>query len=93
MKPLAEVKKEFGTNAEVSASIGVEGEDLVIQAAGKFKKPIAEIVEPITKAANDFVDKIEALIPGDQKVLAETAKTELREVIVKAIASLGQKSE
>lgn len=52
----------------------------------ELKYPTAKLVEPITKVADSAIDKLEELIPGDQKAYAAKLKEQVRQEIAKIFA-------
>lgn len=83
-------KQKLGEHGEAEAKLGVNGENLRVEvsATAHYEKPISEIAEPILKVADSFVDKIEALIPGDQKAMAAAAKADFRKAVVDGLKGL-----
>lgn len=91
MKDLVKFEKEIGGDgAKASGSLSVDAS--VIQASVVVSYPIAKVVEPILKAGDQLVDKLEALIPGDQKLVAAQLKQELREEVMKLIQEQAAKA-
>lgn len=84
MKELGKFEQELVDGGKAKAAIGVEGVMLSAQISVQY--PIAKIVEPALAAVDTLVDKLEALIPGDQKALAAKAKQEARDLIVASLA-------
>lgn len=78
-------KQKLGSDGEVSGALGIQGDKLRIEASVAYEKPIGEIVEPVMKVADQFVDKLEQWIPGDQKAMAAEAKADLRKALVNAL--------
>lgn len=89
MKELASFEQGIGGDGgKLQGKLGVEGADLTAQINVKY--PIEKVVEPVLKVVDGLVDKLEALIPGDQKKRAEQAKLDARAAIVKAITETPQ---
>lgn len=86
MKNLAAYSQQLGDKGSVQGSIGVDGDDLVAQVKVDYRQPIAAIVNKIMPPIDALVDKLEALIPGDQKTMAAAAKSDVRAAIVKALS-------
>jgi len=85
MKNIVSVDKPIGDDGlAVKGALGVDKSDLVAQVEARF--PIAKVVEPAMKVIDGMVDKIEALIPGDQKQLAANLKAEAREELIKMLS-------
>ena len=84
-KVIAQHKQQLGSEGEVSATLGVKGDKIRIEAAVAYEKPVSEIVDPIMQKADELVDWVEKKIPGDQIAEANRLKAELRETIVKAL--------
>lgn len=84
MKELVSFEQALGGDgAKLSGKVGTESSDLTVQIAVKY--PVEKIVEPALKVIDSLVDKLEALIPGDQKAMATAAKADAREAILKAL--------
>ncbi len=73
-----------GDGAKVAGGLGVAGDQL--QADVRVTYPIAKIIEPAAKVIDGLVDKLEALIPGDQKAMAASAKADARAALIKALS-------
>lgn len=56
----------------------------------KVGYPIASALKPITSVVDSMVDKLEALIPGDQKAAAEVIKAQYKAELAKAIEAAGK---
>lgn len=78
-------KQELGKEGAAEVSVGVKGQNLRLEGTVSYEKPVEEILTPVFKAADQFIDKLEQWIPGDQKAMAEKAKAELREAAVKGL--------
>lgn len=74
-----------GDGLKVQGGLGVEGTDLVAQVKAVF--PIAQVIEPAMKVLDGMVDKIEQIIPGDQKGIAAGLKADAREQLMKLVAA------
>ena len=84
-KQLFQVEKELGGDgAKAAAGLSVSGEALELGI--KVTYPLAKIVEPAGLIIDQLVDKLEALIPGDQKAMAAQAKADARAALVKALS-------
>lgn len=84
-KQLLAFEKEIGGDgAKAAGAIGVEGDQLKASVAVTF--PLAKVIEPVGTVIDQLVDKLEALIPGDQKAMAAQAKADARAAIVKALS-------
>ena len=89
MKNLASFEQAIGGDGgKLQGKLGVEGKDLTAQISVKY--PIEKVVEPVLTVVDQLVDKLEALIPGDQKNMAAQAKIDAREAIVKALTEQAQ---
>jgi len=85
MKEIVSVDKAVGDDGlKVQAALGVDKSDLVAQVEARF--PIAQVIDPAMKVVDGLVDKIEALIPGDQKALAAKLKAEARVELVELLS-------
>ena len=60
----------------------IEGDKLV----EKVSYPLAKALVPFDELVGKAVDKLEALIPGDQKAIAEGLKKQAHEQIVKLLS-------
>jgi hypothetical protein len=60
----------------------IEGDKLV----EKVSYPLAKVLTPVNSLIGIGVDKLEALIPGDQKDLAEKLKAQANEQLVKLLS-------
>lgn len=81
-KVIAQHKQALGTEGEVSATLGVKGDKIRIEAAVAYEKPVAEIVDPVLKKVDELVDWVEKKIPGDQMAEANRLKEEIRKTLV-----------
>lgn len=86
MKQLAAYSHQLGDQGSAQALAAVDGGDLVVEVKASYRQPIAPIVEKVMGPVDDLIDKLEALIPGDQKALAAGAKADVRAAIVKALS-------
>lgn len=77
------ITRPLGTDGNFKASLSVVGDQ--IEANVKVQYPVMKLVEPIMGVADSLVDKLEQLIPGDQKAMAQAAKADFRAAILKAI--------
>jgi hypothetical protein len=85
MKELAKIEKDLGSDGgKLSGALGIVGADLSLQISVSY--PIVKVAEPILKISDALVDKLEALIPGDQKELADKAKLEARAELIKYLS-------
>lgn len=85
VKKFASFDKELGGDGGmVSGSLGVEGAS--VKALIEITYPVEKVIEPALKAVDSLVDKLEALIPGDQSSLAAKLKAEARQEILELIA-------
>lgn len=87
MKQLAAYSHQIGDKGSAQASAAVDGSDLVIEAKVQYRQPIQPLVDKVMGPVDQLIDKLEALIPGDQKSLAAGAKADARAAIVKALSS------
>lgn len=77
----------------VSAPIGGDGgkASVVIEkgmVVAKVEYPVVKVLEPVVSAANSAIDKLEELIPGDQKAAAQLIKAKFKEELDKAVAEI-----
>ena len=86
MKEIVSTDKEIGSDGlKLGAKLGVEGSDLKAQIEVSY--PIAKIIEPATKAADELLDKIEKAIPGDwDKPMIEKFKAEYKQRLVELLS-------
>lgn len=85
MKNLISFDQDLGGDgAKLNGGLGVAGDQLQAQVSVSY--PIAKIIEPAAKVIDQLVDKLEALIPGDQKAMAASAKADARAALVKALS-------
>lgn len=84
MKELVSFEQALGGDgAKLHGKVGVVSTDLTVQVAVAY--PVEKIIEPAMKVIDGLVDKLEALIPGDQKSMAASAKADARAAILKAL--------
>lgn len=86
MRELAKIDHALSEQGSVAGVLGVEGSDLTAEVTLKYKYPIAKMVDPVMRAADALIDKIEAVIPGDQKAYAAKLKAEFRDDVVKLLS-------
>lgn len=91
MNKFGSIEQNLGADGKVKGSVGVEGADLKVQA--EISYPVEKIITPVFQVVDSLIDKLEALIPGDQKALAAGAKSDAREAILKAIGNLGTQAQ
>ena len=84
MKTLGKFEQDIVDGGKAKAELGVAGEMLELNIGVQY--PIAKLIEPAMGVVDSLVDKLEALIPGDQKEMAAKAKAEAREQLVKAFS-------
>lgn len=85
MKELIGHEQAVGADgAKVAAKVGVEGVNLKAELAVVY--PIEKVISPAIQVINDMVDKLEQVIPGDQKAFAEQLKADAKEQLVKLLA-------
>lgn len=73
-----------GDGGKIQGKGGVEGTDITLQLSVKY--PVEKVLEPAFKVIDQLVDKLEALIPGDQKAMAQSAKVDARNAVLKYIS-------
>jgi len=61
-------------------------EDGMLKIKGEAGYPVQKIVAPLALLVDKFLDKVEQLLPGDQKALAEKLKAEAHEELGKLFA-------
>lgn len=71
------VKKEIGSDGAAAELLVGEGK-LAVQVS----YPIEKLVAPITEKFGELVDKLEELIPGDQKAMAAEIKAKAQAELV-----------
>lgn len=81
-KVITQHKQMLGNEGEVSATLGIKGKNLRIEAAVAYEKPVEEIVNPVLAKVDELVDWVEKKIPGDQMAEALKLKAEIREILV-----------
>lgn len=81
-KVITSHKQQLGSDGEVSATLGIKGKNLRIEAAVAYEKPVEEIVNPVLAKVDELVDWVEKKIPGDQMAEALKLKAEIREILV-----------
>lgn len=85
MKELISKEFEIGSDAKGKALVGIENANLVAEVNVTY--PIAKIIEPVTKAVDSALDKLEDLIPGDwDKAIIEKIKEEYKEKLIELLA-------
>lgn len=85
MKELFKFDQEIGDSGlKVGGALGVNASDLSINIALKY--PLEKVLEPVLKVVDAAFDKIEDLIPGDQKAIALGLKEGARKEIVKLLS-------
>lgn len=85
MKRIAGFEQDLGTHGgKAKGDLGIDGNDAVIQIQARY--PLQAIIEPVGRVIDQLVDKLEAVIPGDQKEMAAKAKAEVRAQLVKALS-------
>ena len=89
MKQLAQVEQAVGGDgAKLNGALGIDQSDIVAQVEVRY--PIAKVIDPVMEIVDKLVDKLEAVIPGDQKGMAMQAKADARAAIVKALSEKPQ---
>lgn len=83
MKSLGSFEKPIGDAGKVSGAAGFE--DGQLKAKLEVSYPAEKVAEPLFRVTDGMVDKIEQLIPGDQKEMAERLKAEARSQILKIL--------
>lgn len=81
-KVITSHNQKIGSDGEVSATLGIKGNNLRIEAAVAYEKPVEDIVNPVLKKVDELVDFVEKKIPGDQMEQALKLKAEIRETLV-----------
>lgn len=85
MKELLENDFDIGSDAKGKAVLGIESANLVAEVSIQY--PIAKIIEPVTKAVDKALDKLEELIPGDwDKAIIEKVKEEYKEKLLELLS-------
>lgn len=81
-KVITSHKQKLGNEGEVSATLGIKGQNIRIEAAVAYEKPVADVVDPVLKKVDELVDWVEKKIPGDQMAEANRLKEEIRKTLV-----------
>jgi hypothetical protein len=76
------IKKQIGGDG-ASVAVTVDEANLNLQVS----YPLAKLVEPVAELLDKAIDKVEALIPGDQKGTAQDLKAEVREQLAKLLGA------
>lgn len=95
MKEFAKLNQPIGSDGGVvvgAVSGGIDEQFISVKAEVELKYPTAKAVEPLTAVVDKLVDKLEAVIPGDQLAMAAEAKAEAKAAILKIIAELAAKA-
>lgn len=92
MKDLYKTEQPLGSDGgKFGGGVGIDNTDLVAHV--EIRYPVLKLAEPILNKVDDFLDKIEQLIPGDQKAMAEAAKQDLRAAVLAYIGSKGTEAQ
>lgn len=83
------VSTPIGSAGSAHVAIGVKGDNIRVEAAVAAEKPIVEVIDPLAKLVDGFVDKVEQWVPGDQKLMAAAFKTEFRQAAIENLKKLG----
>lgn len=89
MKKIVGIDQEFGggdVKGSVGAQLSIEGSDLVADVSLKGKIPLEKVLVPVNKVIDQIIDKVEALIPGDQTALAAGLKADAHAQLVKLLS-------
>jgi len=62
-------------------AVGIDQQDLALS----VKFPVVKIVDKVMPAVDAVIDKLEALIPGDQSELAAKLKAQARDEVLKLL--------
>lgn len=81
-KVITSHSQKLGNDGEVSAQLGIKGQNLRIEASVAYEKPVSEIVDPVLKKVDELVDWVEKKIPGDQMAEANKLKAEIHELLI-----------
>ena len=81
-KVITSHKQKLGNDGEVSATLGIAGKNLRIEAAVAYEKPVEEIVTPVLEKVDELIDWIENKIPGDQMAEALVLKQQIHERLI-----------
>lgn len=85
MKELIGYHKDLGeSGGKVSGVVGVSADHFKLELSAEY--PIEKLIEPATKAADSLIDKLEAVIPGDQKAFFGKLKAEYKEELIKFLS-------
>ena len=85
MKSLAQFEKDLGNNATAKIALGVEAEMLKLEVSASL--PIATVLEPATKALDQALDKLKAMIPGTwDDAQIDAFKVMYKAELIKALA-------
>lgn len=85
MKQIVGIDQEIGGDgAKLNAQLGVEASNLKLELSVTY--PLEQVLTPVNTVIDNLIDKVEALIPGDQKALAEGLKTDAKAQLVKLLS-------
>lgn len=90
MKTIAEYNHQIGEQGQAVAIAAIDKSDLVVRVQMEFRQPVAPIVDKVMGPVDALIDKLEALIPGDQKAIATAGKAEIREQVLKILSEESQ---
>lgn len=76
MKELYTINEQAG-EAQIDGAVGVDSENILLKF--QIKHPHKQVTDKIFAFADSIIDKLEEVLPGDQKSLATKAKSEVRE--------------
>lgn len=82
MKELYKINEQAG-EAHIDGSVGIDTENVSLTFT--VKHPHKAITDKIFAFADSVIDKLEDVIPGDQKEMAVKAKAEVREFAMKLL--------
>lgn len=86
MREITKIDHAFGDAGNGKLALGVEASDLVVEGSVTYKIPLSKVVDPVMNVVDGLIDKLEQLIPGDQKAMAEAAKADARAALVKVFS-------
>lgn len=86
MKEIYMIDETIGSDGfKVKGAVGVLASDLSVQLTATY--PIEKIIEPAIKVADEMIDKIEKIIPGDwDMALLEKVKAEYKQKLIELLS-------
>lgn len=88
MGKIAGIEQQLSDAGKVSAELALENKMLKLKISGEYAYPAEKVLDPALAIIDQLVDKLEAVIPGDQKAMAQEAKADARAAVMKWLESL-----